>query len=118
MIVEVMSRTRAIEFSFGAHSERIAVISISDVDKESPELFNNPDNGIFQQFRVLFDDVEIGQPNCMTDEQATKIAEFVLGIRDAATKIVVHCEAGVSRSAGTAAAIMKFLNGERLGCIR
>ena len=115
IIIEVMSRAKALEFSFGAHEERIAVVSISDMDKESPELFNNPDNGMFRQFRVHFDDVDIGQPNCITDEQAGTIAEFVFEIRNEADKIVVHCEAGISRSAGVAAAVMKFLNGDDWG---
>ena len=109
--IEIMSRTKMREFSFHAHDEKIAVISISDVDKTNPELHNNPENGIFKLFQVRFADVEIGEPNCITDEQANEIAEFVVGILDSADKIVVHCEAGVSRSAGVGAALMKFIKG-------
>jgi hypothetical protein len=110
MIVEVMSRAKATEFSFEEHKERIVVISISDPDKESPVFSENSNNGIFRRLRLHFADVEVGGENCITDEQAEKIAKFVFGIRDKTDKIVVHCEAGISRSAGVAAAIMKFLN--------
>lgn|GEM_PF-6986718 len=36
-----MSRSKIRDFSFKKHEEKIAVISISDIDKESPKLFNN-----------------------------------------------------------------------------
>jgi protein-tyrosine phosphatase len=115
MIVEVMSRNKATEFSFEAHNKRIAVISISDTDKESPEFSDDSKNGIFQRLRLHFDDVEIDDENCITDEQASEISDFVFKVRDEADKIVVHCEAGISRSAGVAAAIMKYLNGDDWG---
>jgi protein-tyrosine phosphatase len=115
MIIEVMSRAKAIEFSFEPHKERIAVISISDTDKENPEFSDDSKNRIFQRLRLHFDDVEIGGKNCITDEQANEISQFIFDVRNKADKIVVHCEAGVSRSAGVAAAIMKYLNGDDWG---
>ena len=110
MIVEIMSRANMENFSLQKRKERIAVISISDMDKNSPDIFKDPDNGIFNQLRLHFDDVEIGKPNCITDETARKIVEYVNSVQDKADKIAVHCEAGISRSAGVGAAIMKFLN--------
>jgi protein-tyrosine phosphatase len=110
MIVEVKSRAKATEFSFEAHNEKIAVISISDVDKESPVFSTDSTNGIFRCAKFHFADVELDGENCITDEQATEIAAFVFEIHNTAERIIVHCEAGVSRSAGVAGAIMKYLN--------
>lgn len=108
--IEILSRTNMIDFSFHVHKERIAVISISDIDKGSPEVFNNPENGIIEQLQLHFDDVEIGKPNCITDEIAEKIAAYINRVRNNAGKVIVHCEAGISRSAGVGARIIKFLN--------
>ena len=80
MKVEIMSRMRAIEFSLQEHSERFAVISISDPDKESPELQCNSDNGIFQQLKLHFADVDVGQDGCITHKQARRIAEYVIEV--------------------------------------
>ena len=109
MIIEVMSRTTARRFSFSSHKGKTAVISISDCDKNFPNLNNNTRNGIAYQCKLHFDDVESGEENCITDADAEKIVTFVNRISDKADLLIVHCEAGVSRSAGVAAAIMKFI---------
>lgn len=44
-------------------------------------------------------------------EDAQKIAQFINKHKDSYKNIVVHCEAGQSRSAGVAAAIGEYLNG-------
>jgi len=105
-----MSRTKAIQFSRSAHHAIIAVISISDCDKEFPDLRNNSDNGIVYRCKIHFDDVDEGGDHCITDDEAMQIASFIFNIRDKADLLIVHCEAGVSRSAGVAAAVMKFLD--------
>ena len=115
MKVDVMSRMKIGEFSQHKHAEVIAVVSISDPDKESPMLQNESGNGIVRLLQLHFADVETGQLDCMTDSQAKSIAEFVLHVQDTVDRIIVHCEAGVSRSAGTAAAIMKYINGNDWG---
>ena len=111
MIVQIMSRMIITDFASQSHDDRIAVVSISDPDRENPNLSGNPDNGITHLFQVKFADVEVGQSECITDEQASEIASYVLRVRDDVDRIIVHCEAGVSRSAGVGAAIMKYLNG-------
>ena len=110
MKIEVMSRQKAKMFSKYSHNEKIAVISISDCDKTFPHLDNNPQNGILFQCKLHFDDVESGGSNCITDKDAVRIASFVNSIKDKADLLIVHCEAGISRSSGVAAAIMKFLH--------
>ena len=106
-----MSRNMAIEYSKKSHEKTSAVISISDFCTDSPVLENNPDNGIIARCRVLFDDVECGEANCITEDDARKITAFVLTHKKSVDRLVVHCEAGVSRSAGVAAAILKALTG-------
>ena len=59
--------------------------------------------------KVKFDDVERGAANCITEADALKIVSFVAEEEKCIDKLIVHCEAGVSRSAGVAAAIMKAL---------
>ncbi len=44
-------------------------------------------------------------------EQADQIWDFVLGQRGAIARVVVHCDAGVSRSPAVAAALAKTLTG-------
>ena len=48
----------------------------------------------------------------MTSEDAAKIKDYVLAYKDKVECIIVHCEVGVSRSAGVMAAIQKYLIGD------
>jgi len=45
------------------------------------------------------------------DSQAQEILDFVDKVKDDVKLIICHCEAGVSRSAGVAAAVLKILTG-------
>jgi len=110
VIIKVMSRAQVMQFSFSEHHEIIAVISISDCDKDYPHLENNPYNDIVYKCKCHFDDVDDGEDNCITYDDALKIASFVFSVKDKADLLIVHCEAGISRSAGVAAAIMKFID--------
>lgn len=44
-------------------------------------------------------------PHWMTDEQGVSILDFWRSVDSAVDQLVVHCEAGISRSAGVAAAL-------------
>ena len=112
MIIQIMSRSNAIKYSEAQHDETAAIISISDIDKSFPVLENNTNNGIVARCKVKFDDVERGANNCITKTDALKIVAFVLETALSQDRLIVHCEAGVSRSAGVAAAIMKALTGD------
>ena len=114
MIIEIMSREKARNFSSKPHNEKIAVISISDCDKESPELMHLKGNGIIAHFKIHFDDVEKNEQNyiVITDDGAKRIVKFINSIKNETDRLIVHCEAGISRSAGVAAATMKFLQGD------
>jgi len=107
MIIEIMSREKILEYSHPKHDEKIAVISIINHGEDFPSLLNNPNNGIEAQCSVYFNDVELGMYNCITDDDAEKIASFVNEIADKKDRLIIQCGYGVSRSAGVAAAIMK-----------
>lgn len=107
MEVVVMNRAKAKKETFRHSAPSTAIISITDIYKE-PNLFQHTDWLKFV-FRFQFDDVEIKEKNSITPEQANKIAEAVREVEGKVDRIIVHCEAGISRSSGVAAAIMKYL---------
>ena len=111
MDVEIMGRTAVIKYSSKPHDERSIVISISDIHNEAPRLIRARANGIIEQLKINFDDIENESPRRMTDEQANIIANFVRKFQNKVDRIVVNCEAGISRSAGIAAAIIEYLGG-------
>lgn len=110
MEVCVMNRTDAIRYSYRPHEEQSVVISISTpFDRHGEKIYPSLYNKIVAVLPLLFDDVDGGK-DCMTAEDAQKIATFVK--RHEGKKIIVHCDAGVSRSAGIAAAILKHYTGD------
>ena len=60
---------------------------------------------------MQFDDTVRG-PNVMTEMDADRVVQFVREHEPHINEIIVHCQAGVSRSAAIAAAISQELNGE------
>lgn len=82
-----------------------AFLSIHGTDEETPDLSTPGGSSCY----LCFDDVEDDSvPGCMpmSDAQATLAANFLeeLAASDPST-LIVHCSAGISRSAGVAAAI-------------
>ena len=89
------------------------VISIYDPNKK-PELTNHDLQTIPHLCGLLsvpFWDELLDEHGCMTELQAREILSFVKTHLPWISNIVVHCEAGISRSAGVAAALAKILNG-------
>lgn len=113
MKIKVLSREKA-EIEVFNIKEPTLIISIRDFkdpDKARVSIKNENIKGIVF---LNFDDVEENDRyySCITDEDAKKICEAVNEMKDFVTQIIIHCEAGVSRSAGVAAAIGKYLNGD------
>jgi len=102
-----------------------AIISITDPDSDLPTFAPNENRiGIlFLQFYDLDDISDQMEPKnaeeylaqfghgLFKDRQAAEIVDFVEGIKDKVKGILVHCHAGVSRSAAVAAVIELVLNG-------
>ena len=128
MNVYVMSRKEAINYCYRSHDNPSVIISISDPYIEySNSPFISSTNNVKAVLRLMFSDAEepgcavagsgreckqvmVGESDLMTDEDAIKIKQFVNRHKD--KDIIVHCDAGISRSSGVAAAILKYLFGD------
>lgn len=92
-----------------------AAISIGDPDQDAPPVLGQYGD---RALRVQFLDIEpednwkhgIDIRHCLTLEQAEQIAAFLRRIHESEDRIdlVVHCEAGVSRSAAVALAAVAY----------
>lgn len=108
MNFKVMSKSDAQAYS-ALIEERAIIISITDVSDSDATFFINPN--IRDILRLKFDDVESDTPNHISREQAKRIIEFVSQHINDIDLILVHCGAGISRSAGVCAALMLIING-------
>ena len=105
-----MSRANAIRYCHQQHEEPTIIISISDELTDYPSApFRSDQNGVKGILRLRFDDVDKGA-SVMTDEDGVRIRDF-LEHNSNIQSIIVHCDAGQSRSAGVAAAILKAKTG-------
>lgn len=110
-VIRVMSRKEASDFSFTDFQEKTIIISIAALE-ESANTFNRCNPNLLGILFLRFDDVEADEFNHMTERDAERIIQFVNDNLDSADQIVVQCGAGISRSAGVAAALMLILNGD------
>jgi|SRR5271166_1907199 len=53
-----------------------------------------------------------GGANSITNEQADSIRNFIVGLKDRFGRVIVHCDAGWSRSPAVAAALAKHFNND------
>ena len=114
--VYVMSRHKALEYCRSKHRRDSVIVSISDPHMAYDDApFCSAENRVREILPLCFCDAEgpgkdvygldVEESDLMTDEDAIKTARFVRANRD--KRIIVHCDAGISRSAGVAAAIVK-----------
>lgn len=128
MNVHVMSRAEAIAYCHKPHAAPAVMISISDpymVYSSKP--FCSRENRLRTILPLCFSDADrpgnavagsgaeahicnVTETDLMTDKDAIKIKHFVE--RHSDKTIIVHCDAGISRSSGVAAAILKYLIGD------
>lgn len=114
MIVKCMAR-EILEKNINNFDVPTIIISISSTGGIPPKslfLHSNPQVKGF--ITLAFDDVTTYCQGYypITEQQARKIAKFVVRYKDSVEQIVVHCDAGIPRSAGVAAAIAKYLNND------
>ncbi len=95
-----------------------AIVSITDPKSESvtfPGQYATDIKNRFGIHRTQFFDSDIRHAKFfdkyppMTEVQATEIWLFVQSVEKEIEELLVHCEAGVSRSASVAAAISRYL---------
>ena len=86
-----------------AYSVSWAAISITDTDAPDARM---PTRNRVGLLRLKFDDITVPMQDwtAFGTEDARRILEFAASVWDKADILLVHCEAGISRSAGTAAA--------------
>ena len=119
--VTVMSRENAVQCCREKHRQPSVIISISDPNRTyDTGPFCSKENGVTAILPLSFCDADgpgkdvygrdVDESNLMQDEDAAKIARFVRENRD--KLIIVHCDAGFSRSAGVGAAIAKYFTGD------
>ena len=114
MIVECMPRDKCIEYVQYLDIPTL-IISIRTFHDLIPiELADNSIiNLIHTEFFEFNDEiVELPQLHCITDEDASRIAKTVKKYKNKVQQIIVHCDVGISRSAGVAGAIAKYLNND------
>lgn len=94
------------------------VISIHDPDRAKPKV--KKQSGLRAVLQLAFDDAEpmgkafelAAKITPMLPEQAEQIVRFVEKHKASVGAIVVHCEAGMSRSPAVAAALCKGMGGD------
>ena len=109
----VLSRQSAKSESYRL-TEPTLIISITDPALELNSFADN--KNIVGICRVQFDDVtkENARPSdvLMSPEDAAKIKDYVISYMDKVENVIVHCEGGISRSAGVMAAIQRYITGD------
>ena len=121
MKVTIMSRSDAVFYCYNPHTEPTVMISISDPHMQyAAEPFCSEENKVLQILSLCFADADQPGPDIygydakvedlMRDEDAAKVAALLRAYPD--TDVIVHCDAGISRSAGVAAAILKHTTGD------
>jgi hypothetical protein len=106
----VVSRWAAGKYCEQAHEESSIIISISSPYLHyDNDIYQSEENKVVSILPLAFFDAEEGD-DIMTEADAEKIKEFLLEYPN--YDIIVHCDAGVSRSAGVGAAILRWLTGD------
>ena len=120
MRVQVMSRKEAYVYCSLPHEKPSMMISVSDprmIYDYSPYVSDT--NGVKEILPLCFADADEAGPDVygfeteeselMSFEDAKKIVHLLESNKG--IDIIVHCDAGISRSAGIAAAILKYFTG-------
>lgn len=118
MIYKAVSRATCERFCNQKHPLKSIIISIkSSWDPDPPKVFCSDTNKVQAILSLAFDDVEAddslmflqgSKEHCMTHKDAMQVRDFVKEWFEKVDMIIVHCDAGVSRSAGIVSALMQI----------
>lgn len=108
MIFKIMSRDKARRYSYTTIKEKTIIISITDMGAQPVKFNPNPE--ITATLHIKFDDVNLGEDNCITESNAQDILSFINDNFKDTQCVIVQCEAGISRSSGICSALMLILN--------
>lgn len=119
--IKVMNHTEAFEYVYGYcglnKTEDFAMISIQEYPQELMGVVYKPGGHLKQALNLHFidldDPVKHKDKRLITDEDVEKIKEFMEELikKNEIKTLIIHCWAGVSRSAAVAAAILKVYTG-------
>lgn len=109
MKIQVMSQSDAERYSEGRNKETSVVISITSHNDDYAKINVSEYNNILGVLNLKFDDTDISNKLSVSSNHADEVRTFVIKYKDKVDKIIVHCGAGKSRSAGLAAALLKWL---------
>ena len=101
--------------------KKFAIISIQEYETDKMGFKYVPGGNLIEALNIYFSDIKDSSSineddetkRLMTDEDALQIKKFieVLNKRNDIELLIIHCHAGISRSAAVAAAISKIFNG-------
>mgnify|MGYP001823206740 CR=1 FL=1 len=86
-----------------------AAISIT-TEGDFPVLSENNRQGLLQL--AFADTADSDRPDAFTTVLATELLDFVAAVWDRVDVLLIHCEAGLSRSPGVAAALSRIYYGD------
>lgn len=97
------------------HDQPHVVISITTTADDQARIPQGP--MCREILRLSFPDVDsviegYSESDLFAADDAARVWALVLGLGDEITRVVLHCDAGMSRSPGMAAALSKVLNGD------
>lgn len=113
MKIIVMNREEVLDFCKHPHLAQFAIVSIGTPHEDYEEKPFCSTNNVVGICCVNFFDLDNTYPikeGLMEYKDAKKIVDFVSKYKDKI--IIVHCDAGQSRSAGVAAALSKYYNND------
>lgn len=111
---KIMSFDQCADYCNKHHLKTSVIISIVTYEGDWKDKIRITENNNVRDILYLkFCDFDlIDNPSlCMQDSDAKKVVNFVNEWYDKVDKIIVHCEGGISRSAGVCAAIMRVKEG-------
>ena len=121
MKVTVLSRRNAMAYCYQSHVSPSVMISISDPNmRYDTAPFCSSDNKVKKILRLSFADADrpgvdvygrnASETDLMSREDAMKVRRLLESYPG--LDVIVHCDAGISRSAGVAAGILKAKTGD------
>ena len=85
-----------------AYTSNQAIISIGDPVQEAPNWLGSPKSVLELNFLDVVPGDSFGEEFGFQEEDAFKIIDYVRNLHPDVTELIVHCQAGISRSAAVA----------------
>lgn len=109
MIYKVMNRNHCEKYCTRDHSETSVIISIKSPWDCDAIVYSSEMNGVKDILRLAFNDLEYEKSSeyCIQKSDGEQIAEFVNKWFNKVDILIIHCDGGISRSAGVMQGILK-----------